>query len=144
MNFRTLLLIISLAILLASGSTYLVFTFFGGSVGGGDGTAGQPGPMYDVGPLTVNLLNGNGGTGVRYMRTGVVLELDAEKTRREIEQRQPQIKDRIIAVLRQQTVDSVTGKDGQDKLRAELVASINEVLTEGQVVQVWFTDLVVQ
>jgi len=146
MNFRTFLLIISLAILLASGTTYMVFTLVRGATGPreGAGRVGAPGPMYDIGTLTVNLLNSEGETGVRYMRTGVVLELDSERTRREVEQREPQIVDRILSVMRQQTVTSVTGAEGQEKLRAEIVASVNDILVQGRVIQVWFTDLVVQ
>lgn len=147
MNFRTLLLIISLVILLASGSAYVVFVIVGGPFDRGDleasGRGELPGPMYDVGTLTVNLQN-DGAPGVRYVRTGVVLELDSQKTARELERREPQIVDRIIAVLREQTVESISGSEGQEKLRTQLLASVNEVLAEGEVLQVWFTDLVVQ
>lgn len=147
MNVRTLLLLISFVILLASGSAYVVFSIVGGPLGGGDmavsGRTNQPGPMYDIGTLTVNLSN-NGAPGARYMRTGVVLEVDSDKTMRELEQREPQVVDRIISVMREQTAQSISGAEGQEKLRAQLLESVNEVLFEGRIVQVWFTDLVVQ
>src|SRR5690606_39809532 len=73
-----------------------------------------------------------------------VCSSDLERTRREVEQREPQIVDRILSVMRQQTVTSVTGAEGQEKLRAEIVASVNDILVQGRVIQVWFTDLVVQ
>lgn len=99
--------------------------------------------MFEIGPLTVNLSN-NGAPGVRYMRTGIVLEVDSEKTRRALEQREPQVKDRIIAIVREQTTESISGVEGLERLRGELRQSVNELLSEGQVHQVLFTDLVVQ
>lgn len=148
MNVRTLLLIISLVILLASGAAYVVFTVIGGPLNPrGDMETGarvsQPGPMYEVGPLMVNL-SANGSPGVRFMRTGVVLEADSDKTFRELERREPQVIDRIISIVRQQTAQSIAGVDGQEQLRKQLLEAVNELLPEGRVVQVWFTDLVVQ
>ncbi len=78
------------------------------------------------------------------MRTGVVLEADSDKTVRELERREPQIVDRIISIMREQTAQSISGAEGQEKLRTQLLESVNEVLGEGRIVQVWFTDLVVQ
>lgn len=135
--------------MLASGAAYTVFTIVGGPLNvSRDGASGGrraegPGPMYEIGTLMVNLAT-NGAPGVRYVRTGVVLEADSEKTLRELERRQPQVRDRIIAVVREQTAESIAGNDGQDRLRESLVRSVNELLSEGEVVQVWFTDLVVQ
>src|SRR5690625_168669 len=102
MNVRTLLLIISLVILLASGAAYVMFMIMGGPLNPrSEMDAGarveQPGPMFEVGPLMVNL-SANGSPGVRFMRTGIVLEADSEKTRRELERREPQVLDRIIFI----------------------------------------------
>src|SRR5690606_40012766 len=58
MNVRTLLLIISLVILLASGAAYGVFTIMGGplgAAGGGSKEKDGPGPMFEIGTLIVNL-----------------------------------------------------------------------------------------
>lgn len=99
--------------------------------------------MVEVGTFTVNLSN-NGVPGVRYVRTGVVLEVDSEKTVRELERREPQVKDRIISIIRLQTTESISGAEGQEQLRQSLLESVNELLPDGRVVQVWFTEMVVQ
>lgn len=99
--------------------------------------------MVDVGTLTVNLST-NGSPGARYVRSGIVLEVDSEKTVRELGRREPQVKDRIISIVRLQTTESIAGAEGQEQLRRSLVDSLNELLSDGRVVQVWFTDLVVQ
>jgi len=146
MNVRTLLLIISLVILLASGAAYGVFTIMGGplgAAGGGSKEKDGPGPMFEIGTLIVNLAP-NGTPGGRFVRANIVLEADSDKTLRELARREPQVKDRVIAVVREKTAASIAGADGQEQLRRELLSSVNELLTEGQVVQVWFTDLVVQ
>src|SRR5690625_2009809 len=151
MNVRTLLIIVSLVILLASGAAYTVFALVGPTLGvtGPDLTSASsragdtPGPMFEIGPLMVNLST-NGQPGVRYVRAGIVLEVDSEKTRRALERREPPVKDRVISIVRVQTTESISGSEGQEQLRESLLQSVNELLPEGHVVQVWFTDLVVQ
>lgn len=151
MNVRTLLVIVSLVILLASGAAYTFFAIVGGPLGpaGTDSTVAtrrggdSPGPMFEIAPLMVNLST-NGTPGVRYVRTGIVFEVDADRTRRALEEREPQVKDRVISIVREQTTASISGSEGLEQLRASLRQAVNELLPEGQVVQVLFTDLVVQ
>ena len=82
--------------------------------------------MYEIGTLMVNLAT-KSAAGRAVRAQGVVLEADSEKTLRELERRQPQVRDRIIAVVREQTAESIAGNDGQDRLRESLVRSVNEL-----------------
>ncbi|HEY8416773.1 MAG TPA: flagellar basal body-associated protein FliL [Limnochordales bacterium] len=149
-DIRNVIILIALVILLAAGTAYAVYTYLGisfartvGPSGSGEGHPLAPGPMVDVGTFTVNLAAGDAPS-ARYVRTGIVLEVDSEETKQWAEQRSPQVRDRVISVLRQQTMESIHGAEGMERLRQRLRDAINEVLVEGVVRDVYFVDLVVQ
>lgn len=151
MNFRNIILIIAVVILLASASAYTVFAIVGAPLGGGRisvdseqsrGRSG-PGPVFNVGTMTINLAARSGATSGRVVRAGIAFELDGEKTKRQLEQREEQVKDRIISIMRQQTPEDIATNEGLDALKVHLKEAIDGVLSEGHVVDVYFFDLVV-
>ena len=148
---RNLIILLALVILLAAGTAYAVYAYMGVSFGWRSGGTGpgaaaslpQPGPMLDAGTFTVNLSAGNGPS-ARYVRTGIVLELASLQVQAALEQRMPQVRDRIIGVLREQTMESLHGSDGMTQLKDQLRASIEELTGPEMVVDIYLVDLVVQ
>ncbi|MBO8141044.1 MAG: flagellar basal body-associated FliL family protein [Firmicutes bacterium] len=147
---RNFIILIALVILLAAGTTYSVFVFLGLPMGGdleqgpsGPARESSLGPMFDAGTFTVNLSAG-GVPAARYVRTGIVLDLDSQATLELVQERDPQVRDRIIAVLRQQTPESISGSEGLEQLKQTLKDAIDQVLPEGSVDDVFFVELVVQ
>ena len=63
-----------------------------------------------------------------------------------MEARKPMIRDAVIRVLSSKKAAEVLSKDGKEQLRQELVEAINEAIgmEEGPVVQVYFTDFIIQ
>lgn len=148
MSLRNVIIIIAVIVLLASGSAYTVFTLVGPPWGAQAPRAVEAdrtnsGPIYNAGTMTVNL-SAHGVPSTRFVRAGVAFELDSERSRRRLEQRDEQVKDKIISVVRQQTPASIASDEGMDEIRQLLVASIKELLPEGDVIDVFFFDLVVQ
>lgn len=150
MNVRTLIVIVAVTVLLASAAAYTVFALVGAPLGSdGPGlnlfsrNSDVPGPMYETGEMTVNLL-ANNQPSTRYVRTNIVIELDSDKTLQTVEQRTAQFRDRIISIIRQETVSSISGSEGQEALAQTLMATLNNLLPEGEIVSVYFVDLVVQ
>ena len=151
LDMRNLIILVALVILLAAGTAYAVYAFLGVSFGWrssgpGAGVAavlGEPGPMLDAGSFTVNLSAGTGPS-VRYLRTGIVLELGSPEVQVALEQRMPQVRDRIIGVLREQTMESLHGSEGMARLKQQLRASIEELTGPGTIVDIYLVDLVVQ
>lgn len=149
MSLRNILLIVAIIILLASASAYTVFTLVGAPLGSrvqGPEAApsgrAAPGPIFSVGQMIINLSNPGSSSG-RVVRAGIAFELDSEKTRRQMEQREEQVKDRIISIVRQQTLESVATNDGLDQLRADLKEEVNGLLVDGHVVNVYLFEWVV-
>lgn len=151
MSLRNIIIIIAVIVLLASGSAYTVFTLVGPpwgaypaqSAAGGDGGVKAPGPIYNAGTMVVNL-SAHGVPSTRFVRAGIAFELDSDNARKHLEQREEQVRDRIISVVRQQTPESIADENGMNEMRSMLKNSISELLPEGNVVNVFFFDLVVQ
>ena len=73
-----------------------------------------------------------------------MLELEKEGDLKEAEKREPQIRDRVISVLRTRTLADLKAPDGLDKLRTDLIESINELFVSSTVTDIFFVDLVFQ
>lgn len=106
-----------------------------------NGGARDIGPTYKIGEFTVNL---SGTNSIRFIRTGMVLELAKESDVREAERREPQIRDRIITVLRTCTLADLSAPDGLEQLKAKLITAVNDLFGTAKISDIFFVDLVFQ
>lgn len=98
------------------------------------------GPMYALDPFTVNLLSN---TGSRYLKCTIELEQNSQLLTPELEKKVVVIRDIIIRTLTAKTFEEVSTNVGKERLKDELVGKINEILTDGFIKNVYFTDFVV-
>jgi flagellar FliL protein len=105
-----------------------------------DGPADM-GPIYSLDTFIVNLL---GSKGKNYLKAKIDLEIDNIKTKEEIDKRLPQFRDSILTLLSSKTDDDIKTLEGKFQLRTEIVALLNQHLRTGKVVNVFFTDFIVQ
>lgn len=81
----------------------------------------------------------------RYLRVRMTFEyIESKALVKELEVRNPEVRDAILGVLRSKTVAELVGVGTTEQLRAELVAAINYVLSEGEVLALYFTEFVIQ
>ncbi len=99
------------------------------------------GPMYPMNQFIVNLLSENGS---RFLKTTINLELDKPELSAELDKKKPLIRDIIIRVLSSKTFEEVSTMKGKSRLKDEIVSKINDVLADGQIKNIFFTDFVVQ
>eukprot|EP01022_Parablepharisma_sp_SALTPOND_P032711 TRINITY_DN8602_c0_g2_i1.p3 TRINITY_DN8602_c0_g2~~TRINITY_DN8602_c0_g2_i1.p3 ORF type:complete len:239 (+),score=6.72 TRINITY_DN8602_c0_g2_i1:1872-2588(+) len=114
--------------------------------GGGGGTATKSslltvGPMYPLDQFIVNLMTQGG---KRYLKATITLELSDEAMVSEIEKKHAVIRDILIGAMSSKTVEEISTSRGKNKLKEELIARVNEVLTDGYVKNMFFTDFVIQ
>ncbi|MBF8435694.1 flagellar basal body-associated FliL family protein [Halanaerobiaceae bacterium Z-7014] len=107
---------------------------------GPDEIEDRMGPTYQLGEYTVNL---SGTGGFQYLQTNIVIEASEDVVLEEIDKRSPQIDDAIISTLRSQSIDEIQ-EPGANEIKKQLADSINEVIRNGEVRNVWFTQFVVQ
>ncbi|HEY8425796.1 MAG TPA: flagellar basal body-associated FliL family protein [Limnochordales bacterium] len=116
-----------------------------GAAYGAEAAAVAPlGPTLDAGEFVVNLAPGSGGLSIRYARVGVTVEADRREVVDELSRREPQVRDTIIAVIRTKRFEDLTSTAGTEAVRQELVQALQRLVTKGRVVNVYFTELVIQ
>jgi flagellar FliL protein len=99
------------------------------------------GQMYPMDPFVVNLYSEGGG---RYLKTSLNFELAGEELAVELDGKKPLIRDIIIKSLSAKTYEEISTIKGKENLKDEIVASVNEVISDGQVNNLFFTDFVIQ
>ncbi len=99
------------------------------------------GPMYPMSSFIVNLLSENGS---RFLKTTIDLEMDKPELSAELDKKKPLIRDIVIRVLSSKTFEEVSTMKGKSRLKDEIVQKINNVLADGQIKNIFFTDFVVQ
>lgn len=101
------------------------------------------GPTMDAGEFVVSLAPGPG-LAIRYARLGVVVEADRREVVEELRRREPQVRDAIIAVIRTKRFEELSASGGAEAVRRELVQALQRLVSKGKVVNVYFTDFVIQ
>lgn len=99
------------------------------------------GPMVDVREFIVNIISDDNS---HYLRTSLTIELSNQAAYDEINKRMPQIRDAILMLASSKTFEELYDVHGKRQLKAELLIELNEMLTKGEAVAVYFTDFVVQ
>lgn len=96
---------------------------------------------YQLQPFIVNLLDEEGR---RYLKVTMDLALNSKETIQEVEDKMASIRDTIIMILTNKGFKDVCNISGKAKLREEIKRGINNVLESGNVIDVYFSEFVIQ
>jgi len=145
LSFKTLLILLLVMVVLTAVMSYTFLSLFTArDVSQNDEEVKKQdaklGPTFSLGDFVVNL---SGTGGYQFIRASIVVEVDDQKVVSELEKRSPQIRDIIILTLRDQKIEDIE-EPGARVIKNQIMAKINEVLTSGRIMNVWFTQLVVQ
>jgi flagellar FliL protein len=99
------------------------------------------GPIYSLDTFIVNLV---GSKKKNYLKAKVDLEMDNIKLKEEIDKRLPQFRDVILTLLSNKSDNEIRTLEGKFQLREEIIAMLNQNLRTGKIVNVYFTDFIVQ
>ena len=103
--------------------------------------AKEEGSIKQLDAFIVNL---NDESGDRYLKVVMQLEMNKTELEAEIVNKMPQIRDEILMLLSNKSFDDVGTMAGKRMLKREIINGVNKYLTTGQVVQVYFSEFVVQ
>ncbi|MBN1522363.1 MAG: flagellar basal body-associated FliL family protein [Candidatus Aureabacteria bacterium] len=85
------------------------------------------------------------GTGAtRYLRVAIAFEVEDAATESEIKDRTTQLRDMIILTLGTKKMEQLDSVAARDELKRELLNKVNDLLKSGNVVNIFFTDFVIQ
>jgi flagellar FliL protein len=127
--------------------------FLGGDSGGSGATGSAakpapapaqnqaPGELHELPGFVVNLARSSR---TRYLKTTVQLELNGKPMVKKAKERQPQLRDALIILLSNQSVEGLQTMQGKYELKRQMVARLNNLLGDGAVRNVYFTEFVIQ
>lgn len=147
-DIKLLIIAIALVILATVGSAFATYLIFRGSAAdapqGSEATTTkrEMGPTHGLGEFTLNLLSPPAQR--RFIRTEIVLEASSKKAVEELENRMPQIRDAVITLIRARTAEDLSTQAGMESLRFDILEATNELVTKGEVTDVFFIDLIIQ
>jgi flagellar FliL protein len=107
---------------------------------GGEAAPAAGSAITNLGSFTLNLRGSGGG---RILRMEVQVETDAALAPK-VGERTPQLRDSILGAVSDYTWGDLEGTDGKVRLREELLARANGVMSPSRVDQVYLTQFVVQ
>ncbi len=91
----------------------------------------------------VNLMD-RGGSGKRYLKTTIELDVADETSRELVDVRKAQLRDTILLLLTGQTFKEINSIEGKLELKQALLVRINQALGGKIVNRLYFTEFVVQ
>jgi flagellar protein FliL len=93
--------------------------------------------------FVVNLLDKRN-VGKRYLKVTIEVEVNKEDDKKTIDSNSPQLRDSILLLLSSQTLEDINTMEGKLALKQELLARMKQILGEGVVRRVYFTEFVIQ
>jgi flagellar FliL protein len=99
------------------------------------------GPVVSLDPFVVNL--DEPGTS-RYLKVSVQLEVQDKEVEEALEKNKQLVRDEMLSYLSGLHVKDTLGTEGKDKIRKDLLASLDKSLGQGRVHRMFFNEFVVQ
>ena len=93
--------------------------------------------------FVVNLLDKRG-VGKRYLKVTIQLEVEREEHKVLIDNNIPQLRDTILLLLSSQTLKEINTMEGKLELKQALLTRMKQILGDGVVRRIYFTEFVVQ
>jgi flagellar FliL protein len=145
-RFLLMVMVVTFLALLGAGGYFAYRTFLTPPVEAKPSApAPQPkvtmGPVVPLDPFLVNLADPGR---PRFLKVVVQLELDSDAVTGELETLKPKVRDALLTLLASKTSEDLTTVADKERLRNEIIHRLNSFLSVGRVVEVYFTQFVVQ
>lgn len=99
------------------------------------------GVLYPLDTFTVNLKSD---AGRRYLKVTMSLELEGEELSLELDNKSPVLRDKIIRILTSKTLEEISSKKGKQKVSQQIMDTLNDMISDGQIRGIYFTEFVIQ
>ncbi|HEY9230093.1 MAG TPA: flagellar basal body-associated FliL family protein [Gemmatimonadaceae bacterium] len=113
--------------------------------------AAHPAPKVEEKPTTPIthefqniVLNPAGSNGTRFLMVSAAFELKDGNTDQLMKDREPEVRDRILALLGQKSIETLTDFTQRDNIKKEVLEAIAPMFPKGSVVKVFFPQFVIQ
>ncbi len=99
------------------------------------------GVMFELNPFVVNLADPRAR---HFLKTTITLELVNDAAKERAQALLPRIRNDIILLLSSQTMEDVITMEGKIRLRDEMMARLNRILGQELLLNIYFSQFVVQ
>ena len=106
---------------------------------GEEGSA--PGPVMELDPFLLNLADRDE---LRFLKVSIKLELDRPEGTTDFHAKVPAIRDALLVLLSSKESQLLRTVNGKRRIREEIIARVNTVMSKGKVSNVYFTDFIIQ
>jgi flagellar FliL protein len=93
--------------------------------------------------FVVNLMDKRG-VGKRYLKITMELEVNKEEDKLLIENHNAQLRDTVLLLLSSQSLNEINTMEGKLDLKQNLLSRMGQILGDGVVSRIYFTEFVVQ
>ncbi len=97
--------------------------------------------IWPMDAFVINIAETNG---ERYLKIVMQLEVSHPEVVKELEKLNPRLRDSILDLLTPKTYKDLMDLAGKQRLREDIAGRINNILQNGKVTKVYFTDFVIQ
>ena len=105
---------------------------------------GQTAALGTLFPLDTFIVNLADQERSRYLRVTMDLELAAPTDTEKLNQRLPQVRDRILMLLPSKRFADIASMEGKTALRDEIISKLNGLFPENVITNIFFSEFVVQ
>lgn len=142
---KLIILIAIAAVLLAGGGTGAYF-LFSKSSGGEQGDAPKKEKEHEniVQEMDTFLVNLVDPGGKRFLKVTMKMKLNSPQAQDEFKGRQFEMRDIVLMLLTSKEYEEVSKPEDKITLKKDILTSLNRAMRKGQVVDVYFTDFLVQ
>jgi flagellar FliL protein len=106
--------------------------------------ASQAVPIGVTYPMQTFILNLADEKGIRYLKVRIELEVANGVETAQLDNRVPQMRDKILMTLTTKTLEDVITSAGKDSLRKELIDQLNAFSNQKLITNLYFTEFVIQ
>ena len=93
--------------------------------------------------FVVNLMDKRG-VGKRYLKITMELEVNKEEDKLLVENHNAQLRDTVLLLLSSQSLNEINTMEGKLELKQNLLSRMSQILGDGVVRRIYFTEFVVQ
>ena len=136
-NIVLVVLILFILMLMTTGIAYFVAKNIVGNTGPKPAESQKNYVTYSAGDFLTNLSDKG------YIKLSLVYLLDDKGAEKELQSKDYEIRDKIFTILRSKNFDAVKDSKGMEDLRKQIKESINAILSNGKVEDVYFTSIIV-
>lgn len=130
-------------LLLGGGGAFAYFKFFkgGDEAGAAAKKADEQSVVQEMDTFMVNLADAGGR---RFLKVTMRAKLNSSQLSDEFKARSFEMRDVVLTILTSKESEDVAKPEDKSNLKKEIIASLNKILRKGQVLDIYFTEFLIQ